>query len=232
MIKILILFALSISAVYASDAEIKATLQKSVPQIGQIQQINKSAVPGLYEVITQDHLFYTDAKAQFLIDGAVYDLKTMRNVTDDRSRKLFAVDFNKLPFELAVKKVKGSGERKLAFFTDPNCGFCKKLEKELLQIDNITIYRFMYPLFPGSEEKVKAIWCSEDRAKAWEELLLNEISPPAKNCDTPTAQVLALGKKLKVNGTPALIFSDGTINPGYLPAAELEKALAAAGKRR
>lgn len=228
MLKALLLFVASLSIAYAGEAEIKSTLQKKVPQIGQINQVVKSPVPGLYEVITQDHLFYTDDKAQFLIDGAVYDLKSMRNVTAERSRKLFALDFNQLPLELAVKQVKGNGERKLAVFTDPNCGFCKKLEKELRQIDNVTIYQFMYPLFPGSDEKVRAVWCSKDRSKAWDKLMQEDITPPAGTCDTPTEKVLALGKKLKVNGTPALIFADGTINPGYLPAAELEKALAAA----
>jgi thiol:disulfide interchange protein DsbC len=182
-------------------------------------------------VITQDHLFYTDEKAQFLIDGAVYDLKNMRNLTEERSRKLFALDFSKLPLELAVKIVKGKGERKLAIFTDPNCGFCKKLEKELLQIDNVTLYQFLYPVFAGSEEKSRAVWCSKDRVKAWNDLMLNDITPAAGNCEAPTAKILALGRKLKINGTPALIFADGTVNPGYMPAAELEKALTAAASR-
>jgi len=229
MYKILMfLLAASISSAYAGEAEIKSTLQKKLPQIGQINSVSKAPVPGLYEVVTQDHLFYTDDKAQFLIDGAVYDLKNMRNLTEERSRKLFALDFNQLPLELAVKKVKGNGERKLAIFTDPNCGFCKKLEKELKQIDNVTLYQFMYPVFPGSEEKVHAVWCSKDRAKAWDDLMQNDITPPTGTCDAPTAKVLALGRKLKVNGTPALVFADGTMNPGYLPAAELEKALTAA----
>lgn len=228
MFKALLLFVASLSIAYAGEAEIKSSLQKKVPQIGQINQVVKSPVPGLYEVITQDHLFYTDDKAQFLIDGAVYDLKSMRNITAERSRKLFALDFSQLPLELAVKQVRGKGERKLAIFTDPNCGFCKKLEKELRQIDNVTVYQFMYPLFPGSEEKTRAVWCSKDRSKAWDSLMQDDITPPAGTCDTPTEKVMALGKKLKVNGTPALIFADGTINPGYLPAAELEKALAAA----
>lgn len=232
MHKILILlFATSVSFAHAGEAEIKSTLQKKVPQIGQINSVNKSPVPGLYEVVTQDRLFYTDEKVGYLIDGAVFDLKTMRNITEERARKLFAIDFSKLPLELAVKQVRGKGERKLAIFTDPNCGFCKKLEKELLQIDNITIYQFLYPVFPGSEEKARGVWCSKDRSKAWDDLMQNDIAPAAGNCDTPTAKVLALGRKLKVNGTPALVFSDGTINPGYLPATELEKALTAAASR-
>jgi thiol:disulfide interchange protein DsbC len=225
MLKAFLLFIATLSIAYAGEAEIKSTLQKKVPQIGQINTVAKSPVPGLYEVITLDHLFYTDEKAQFLIDAAVYDLKSMRNITEERSRKLFALDFNKLPLELAVKQVKGNGSRKMAVFTDPNCGFCKKLEKELLQIDNITLYQFMYPIFPGSDEKVRGVWCSKDRSKAWNDMMQHDITPPPGNCDTPTEKVLALGRKLKINGTPGLIFADGTSNPGYMPAAELEKAL-------
>lgn len=228
---VFLMLSLVINSVLANEAEIKNSLQKKLPQIGQINQVNKSPVPGLFEIVTQDRLFYTDEKAQYLIDGAVFDLKNMRNITDERSRKLFAIDFSKLPLELAVKKVKGNGNRKLAIFTDPNCGFCKKLEQELKQIDNVTLYQFMYPIFPGSAEKVSGVWCSKDQAKAWDDLMQNGVTPPPGNCDTPTDQVMALGKKFKVNGTPALIFSDGTINPGYMPAAELEKALTVSASR-
>ncbi len=229
---LLLLLAVSFSVfVHANEAEIKSTLQKKIPQIGQINQVVKSPIPGLYEVITQDHLFYTDAKAQFLIDAAVYDLKNMRNITEERSRKLFAIDFDSLPLENAVKVVRGKGERKMAVFSDPNCGFCKKLEKEFLNIDNVTIYTFLYPTFQGSEEKSRAVWCSKDRVKAWNDLMLNDVTPTSGTCETPFAKNMALGKKLKVNGTPALVFADGTLNPGYMPAAQLEQALTAAASR-
>ncbi len=227
-----LLLAISFSLfTYANEAEIKSTLQKKVPQIGQINQVIKSPIPGLYEVVTQDHLFYTDDKAQFLIDGVVYDLKNMRNITEERSRKLFAIPFDSLPLENAVKVVRGKGERKIAVFSDPNCGFCKKQEKEFLNIDNLTIYTFLYPAFQGSEEKSRAVWCSKDRAKAWTDLMLKGVTPPAGTCEAPIAKNMELGKKLKVNGTPALVFADGTINPGYMPAAELEKAFTAAASR-
>ncbi len=229
---LLLLLAVSFSLfAYANEAEIKSTLQKKVPQIGQINQVIKSPIPGLYEVITQDHLFYTDEKALFLIDAAVYDLKSMRNITEERSRKLFAIDFDRLPLENAVKVVRGKGERKIAVFSDPNCGFCKKLEKEFLNIDNVTIYTFLYPTFQGSEEKSRAVWCSKDRVKAWNDLMLKNVTPPSGTCETPFAKNMELGKKLKVNGTPALVFADGTLNPGYMPAAQLEQALTAAASR-
>lgn len=222
---------LTISCAHAGEAEIKETLQKNYPRLGQIRQVSPAPIPGLYEVVTQDHLFYTDDKVQYLIDGSLYELKSMRNLTDERERKLFAIDFDSLPLKLALKKVKGNGSRKLVIFTDPNCGFCKRLEHELAKVDNITIYRMLYPVFPGSDEKVRNVLCSKNPNRAWENLLLNNKLPPAANCATQTNQVLALGQKYKVSGTPTLIFADGTLVPGYLPAATLEKALNDAASR-
>jgi thiol:disulfide interchange protein DsbC len=232
MFKTLALLLLSISLAHAAEtdktaAAIKDTLQKNYEQlIGPVNQVNKSPISGLYEVITGDHIFYTDKTAQYLIDGSMFDLKARRNLTEARARVLFAVDFSKLPLELAVKRVKGNGSRKMAYFADPNCGYCKKLEHELQSVNDVTLYLFLYPIFDGSAEKVQNIWCSADRAKSWEDLMLNGVQPPtAAKCDTPTDKVMALGRHLKVNGTPALIFANGVVNPGYLPAAELEKAL-------
>lgn len=209
----------------ADPATVKSILQKSYPQLGKIDKVYKAPFLGLYEVVSDDQLFYTDEKAQYLITGSIYDLKSGRNLSEERSRVLFAVDFNKLPFDLAIKKVKGNGQRKLAYFTDPNCGYCKKLEGELKNVDNITLYRFAYPIFPGSEEKVRNILCSKDPNKTWEDWMLNAKQPPVANCATQTEKVIALGNKFNVHGTPTLIFTDGTLIPGYLPAADLEKAL-------
>lgn len=231
MFRTLLLLLLSVSFAHAAETDktadaIKVTLQKNYEQlIGPVSQVNKSPISGLYEVITGDHIFYTDKTAQYLIDGSMFDMKARRNLTEARARVLFAVDFNKLPLELAVKKVKGNGSRKMAYFTDPNCGFCKKLEHEIQSVDNVTLYLFLYPIFEGSAEKVQAIWCSDDKVKAWDDLMINSVQPAPGKCDAPSNKVLALGKNLKVNGTPALIFANGIINPGYMPAAELDKAL-------
>ena len=227
MIKFLLVLLTSLSFTYAhaDAAKVKATLQKKYPQLDKIEQVHKANILGLYEVVMQGQLFYTDEKAQYLINGSIYDLKTNRNLTEDRSRKLFAVDFDKLPFELAVKKVKGNGQRKMAYFTDPNCGFCQKLEGELKNIDNVTLYLFMLTIFNGSDEKVRGVLCSKDPVRAWDDLMLNHVQPSAGTCDTPTAKVMEFSKTLNVNGTPALIFADGVIVPGFIPAAEIEKAL-------
>lgn len=230
MFRILLLLLLSatLSLAQAADSDksaaIKNTLQKNYGQfIGTVDEVNPSPIPGLYEVVSGYHIFYTDESVQYLIDGNLIDLKARRNLTEARSRQLLS--FDRLPLELAVKKVKGNGTRKMAYFTDPNCGYCKKLEQELKNIDDVTLYIFLYPIFQGSEEKVQAVWCSKDRVKAWSDLMLNGIQPVAGKCDTPTAQVKQLAAKLKVNGTPALIFADGVLVPGFLPGAQLEQAL-------
>ncbi|OGT00010.1 MAG: thiol:disulfide interchange protein [Gallionellales bacterium RBG_16_56_9] len=221
----LLLAALSSTCAYASEAKVKATLERDYPQIGKIQQVNKSPLPGLYEVVTQGQLLYTDEKAQYIINGNIFELKSGRNLTDERSRKLFAIDFNALPFELALKKVKGNGQRKMAYFSDPNCSFCRKLENELKNVDNVTLYLFLYPVFEGSDVKVRNVACSKNPFKAWDDLMLNNVQPPVGTCNASADKALELGKKFNVSGTPTLIFADGTLVPGYLPGPELEKAL-------
>ena len=228
---LLMLAAVFCLSAHADEAKVKSILKKNYPQIGNVENVYKAPYLGLYEVVTDDQLFYTDEKAQYLINGSIYDMKNGRNLTEERSRKLFAVDFDKLPFEIAVKRVKGNGQRKMAYLTDPNCGYCKKLEGELKNMDNVTLYRFLYPIFPGSDEKVRNILCSADPNKTWEDWMLNGVLPPSGNCATQTEKVLALGKKLHVNGTPTLIFADGVQVPGYMPAADLEKALNGAPSR-
>jgi thiol:disulfide interchange protein DsbC len=225
---VLPLVLLVASSAYASEATVLARLQKNYPQLGKVEQVHASPIPGLYEVVALDHVFYTDEDARYLIDGQIYDLRTMRNLTEERERKLFAVDFDKLPFDLAIKQVKGNGKRRMLVFTDPNCTFCKRLEGELQKVDNVTIYRLLFPIFPGSEEKVRDVWCSKDRNQAWEDMMVRGVTPPPATkpgCSYPVGKAMAWGKKLRVNGTPAMVFSDGMLVPGALPSDEIEKAL-------
>ena len=225
---LLLLFAILPSA-HAGEKEIRQTLHSNFPGIS-VEHIAKTPYAGLYEVVIDGQLLYTDAKGQYVFDGSMIESKSRRNLSDERRRVLFAIEFDKLPLELAVKKVKGSGKRKMAYFTDPNCSFCKRLEKELSKVNDVTLYRFMYPLFPGSDEIVRNVLCSKDPNKAWEDWMLSEIVPAAATCDTQTDKVKALGQKLHVNGTPNLIFGNGMQSPGYLPAEELEKNLNQAKK--
>ncbi|WP_435628411.1 DsbC family protein [Candidatus Ferrigenium straubiae] len=220
-----------LSCAQAGEEEIRQSLQGKFPNIGKLEHIVKTPYAGLYEVVINDQLLYTDAQGQYLFDGSVIEVNSRRDMTEERRRVLFAIEFDKLPFDLAVKKVKGNGKRKLAYFSDPNCGFCKRLEKELSKVNDVTLYLFLYPIFQGSDELVRNVYCAKNPVKAWDELMLDGKVPTNASCKTPTDKVLALGKKLRVNGTPNLIFGNGIQIPGYLPAEELEKRLNEAGKK-
>lgn len=228
-----LLAALSFTHAHAdADTEkVKAALKKSDPQLDNVENIKKSNIPGLYEVVIQGQLMYADESGQFIINGSIYDIKNKRNLTDERSRQLFKVDFDKLPFDLAIKKVRGNGKRKMAYFTDPNCGYCQKLEAEMKDLNNFTLHIFMMTTFAGSAEKVKGVLCSKNPVKAWDNLMLKQIQPPTGTCDTPSIeQVMQLSRKLRVNGTPAMFFTDGILVPGYMSVAEIEDALNRGGK--
>ena len=220
----LFLFTL-LSFAQAGENEIRKSLQSKFPGIGKIEHIVKTPYSGMYEVVIDDQLLYTDAQGEYLFEGNIIEAKSRRDLSGERRHVLFAIDFDKLPLDLAIKKVKGNGKRKLAIFTDPNCSFCKRLEKELSGISDVTLYFFLYPIFPGSDEIVRNVLCSKNPIKAWDDWMLSEISPAKAVCTTQTEKVMALGQKLHVNGTPNLIFGNGIQAPGYLPAEELEKNL-------
>jgi thiol:disulfide interchange protein DsbC len=227
----LFLFIL-LSSAHAGENEIRNSLQSKFPGIGKIEHIVKTPFAGLYEIVIDDQLLYTDAQGEYLFEGNVIETKSRRDLSGERRRVLFAIDFDKLPLELAVKKVKGNGKRKLAIFTDPNCTFCRRLEKELSGISDVTLYFFMYPIFPGSDEIVRNVLCAKNPIKAWDDWMLSEIAPAKAICDTQTEKVMALGQKLHVNGTPNLIFGSGIQSPGFLPVEELEKNLNETGKKQ
>lgn len=220
-----------LSSAYAAENEIRQSLQSKFPNIGKLEHVVKTPYAGLYEVVIGDQLLYTDAQGLYLFDGSVIEVSNRTDLTEQRRRQLFAIEFDKLPLDLAVKKVKGNGKRKMAYFTDPNCGYCKKLEKELSKVSDVTLYLFLYPIFQGSDEIVRNVRCAKDPVKAWDDLMLNGVTPPGASCKLPTEKVKALGKKLRVTGTPNLIFADGVQAPGYLPAEELEKRLSEAAKK-
>ena len=230
MKKFLALFLLVLmSSSYAGEKEIRQLMQSNFPSMGKIDHVANSGILGLYEITTDGQLYYVDENAQYLFDGHIIETATKRDLTELRKRKLFAVEFDKLPLELAVKRVKGNGKRKMAYFTDPNCSFCKRLEKEIEKVNDVTLYIYMYPIFPGSDEIVRNVRCAKNPVKAWSNFMLDGNAPASANCETTTDKVLALGQKLRINGTPNLIFSNGVQTPGYLPAEELEKHLNEAG---
>jgi thiol:disulfide interchange protein DsbC len=213
---------------HAQEAAIRKTLAERLPQLGKIDEINKTPMSGLFEVRVGNELFYTDADGNFLIQGNLIDTKLQRNLTEERMDKLLAIDFSALPVKDAFTIVRGSGKRKVAVFEDPNCGYCKRFERDLQKVDNVTIYMFLYPILgPDSTDKSRNIWCAKDRAKAWQDFMVRDQAAPAASCDTGAlARNLEFGKKYKITGTPTLVFADGSRVPGAIGAAQVEKLLA------
>ena len=221
---------LSLSAT-AQEATIRKALAERIPQMDKIDEVRPTPMAGLFEVRIGTDLFYTDAKGNYVIQGELIDTKARRNLTEDRIAKLTAVDFSALPLKDAFTIVRGDGKRKVAVFEDPNCGYCKRFERDMQNVDNVTVYLFLYPILsPDSAEKSRNIWCAKDKAAAWQDYMVKDKTPAAASCDTSALQRnLALGKKYKITGTPTLIFADGSRVPGAIGAKDVEKHLASAG---
>ena len=221
---------LACTAASAQEANIRKALAERIPQMDKIDEVRPTPMKGLFEVRIGTDLFYTDAQGNYVIQGELIDTKARRNLTEDRINKLTAVDFAALPLKDAFTVVRGDGKRKLAVFEDPNCGYCKRFERDLQNVDNVTVYMFLYPILsPDSAEKSRNIWCAKDKAAAWHDQMLRDKSAPAASCDTSALQRnLAFGRKYKITGTPTLIFADGSRVPGAIGAQEVEKRLAEA----
>jgi thiol:disulfide interchange protein DsbC len=191
-----------------------------------ISHVAKTPYFGLYEVMFDDQMLYVDAKAEYFFVGSIFDAKSKVNLTERRTREINRVAWSDLPLDLAIKKVKGTGARRLAVFSDADCPFCARLEQTLKDVDDVTIYTFLYPidqLHPDAARKSRLIWCSPDKVKAWDAFFVNGALPDnAGECANPVAATAELGRKLKVTATPTLVFADGTVVPGALPAQNLE----------
>lgn len=188
---------------------------------------------GLYELLVGGQLLYVDKDVSFVIVGTMLDPRTRENLTQKRLDTALKVDFKSLPLERAVKTVRGDGSRVLVTFEDPNCGYCKRLWQNMAELKNVTIYTFLYPILsPDSHEKSKAIWCSKDRAASWDEHMVRNKPPAAgsADCKTPLEENVALGRELGINGTPTIIFADGTRTAGALPVTAIEQRLATVKK--
>lgn len=228
----ILLVALFSSGALADEASLRRAIEATYPKV-RIESITKTNYAGLYEVFLDGQIIYTDEKFSFLIaEGRLVEPKTKRDITGERMDELTKVDFAALPFDQAIKIVKGNGSKKLAVFSDPDCPYCKRLEqKELVNITDVTIYTFLYPLeqlHPDAGNKSKAIWCAPDRAKAWTDWAMNgQLPEGAASCDTPLDKVADLGRKLGITSTPTLIFTSGKRILGAYPAKEIEKAMSA-----
>ncbi len=214
----------------AEEAQIRRALAAELGS-NAVEAVSPGPMPGIWEVLvrTRDgkQVVYTDATGSYLIQGSIYDVRNGRDLTEERMRKLTAIKFESLPLDQAVKVKRGDGRRTLVMFSDPYCPYCQKFEQALQQVDDITVYVFMYPVIrPQAADHSRAVWCSPDRAKAWLELALDHKRPAASpDCDNPVEKNLQLGRALRVNSTPTLILANGERVSGGMSAKALQDAL-------
>ncbi|HEX4331716.1 MAG TPA: DsbC family protein [Usitatibacter sp.] len=223
-------FALAAAAVHAqSDIDaVKSELKKKLPDSPAPESVHKTPYGGLYEIVSGGEIYYTNDKADFIVAGSVIDLKTKENVTDARMRQVNMIKWDALPLDQAIKVVRGNGSRKIAIFEDPNCGYCKRLERDLQGVTDITVYVLLYPILsPDSVTQSKAIWCSSDRGKTWLDHMVRDTAISGdSSCSTPVDKILALGQAKRVHGTPTIVFENGERIPGAIPISEIEKKFA------
>ncbi len=209
------------TAAIAGEADVKRALEA---KIGKVEKLAKSPVGGLWEAVIGGQVFYADDSGQYAFIGNLIEVKSGRNLTSEKQ-------FSMMPLSLAIKQVRGNGKNVLVTFEDPNCGYCKKLAKDMQKLKNVTLYTFLYPVLgEDSAEKSKAIWCAADKAKAWNDWMINNksVGTAPEKCDLAGLDAsVELGRKLRINGTPALFFGNGERVGGYIPVEEIEKRFAA-----
>ncbi|MHB1250074.1 MAG: DsbC family protein [Polaromonas sp.] len=230
-IALLCLMAGSLNAAFAQEAAIRKNLAERLPGFAKIDEVSKTPMSGLYEIrINGSDIFYTDAEGNFLLQGNLIDTRGKRNLTGERIEKLSTIDFDALPYKDAFTIVRGTGIRKLAVFEDPNCPYCKRLERDLEKVNDVTIYLFLYPILgQDSIEKSRNIWCAKDKSQAWINWMVREQPAAKASCDTTALERnVEFGKKYRITGTPTMFFADGSRVPGAISAQQIEKSLASA----
>ncbi|QWD81756.1 DsbC family protein [Polynucleobacter sp. MWH-S4W17] len=207
------------------EQQLRAEIQKKLGANAKVKSVSPAPVSGLYEVLVGNDIFYTDTTGKYLIQGEIIELASGKNITEQRQTDLNRIKWSDLTPANAIKNVRGNGSRQLAVFSDPNCGYCKRLEKSLQQLDNITIYTYLIPILsPDSTQKAKQIWCSSDPYKTYIDWMVNGIAPSGKGeCSTPLDKNMAFAKTYGITGTPTLFFTDGSRFPGAVQINDIEK---------
>ncbi len=219
---------LAAGTAWGSEAVIRKALQARFPDM-QVESVSKTPFNNLYEVVLGGRILYTDEKASFLFIGNLLDTRgagAEKDLTRERVAQLTAQALRKST-DNAIKRVRGNGKRVVYTFEDPNCSYCRELQKELLKLNDVTIYTFLWPILSqDSLDKSRAVWCSKDRAKAWDDLMSRGVAPQnSAKCDTPFDKNIELAQRFGARGTPAVFLADGNTIGGLVPAEKLEQAL-------
>ena len=211
----------------AQESVIRKNLAARMSGLPTIDEVRPTPMTNLYEVRIGDDLLYTDAEANFLIQGKLLDTKAQKNLTDERISKLTAIDFKSLPTKNAFTIKRGNGKRQLAVFADPNCGYCKRFEADIEKLKDVTVHVYLIPILgQDSVAKTRNIWCAKDKAKTWSDWMIKGVTPANASCDTGAIDAnLALAQKHRITGTPTVVFESGQRVPGAIPVAQVEQLL-------
>ena len=219
-------FAHAATQAQADEAAIRKTLADRMPKLPKIDEISKTPIPGVYELRIGTDILYSDETGAYVFEGAMLDTKTQTDLTRARIEKLTMIDVASLPAKDALVFKQGTGERKLIVFADPNCGYCKHVERDLVKMKDVTIHTYLLPILGAdSNAKSRDIWCAKDNAKAWRTWMVDGAAPQKQDdkCDTAAlSRNLELARKYKINSTPAVVFEDGSRSPGAMPLERIE----------
>jgi thiol:disulfide interchange protein DsbC len=237
LVALALLLVLAVPA-SADEAAVRRMIQDKLRGSGRIESVQKAPLGDLYEVVIRSDegllVYYADGDAKVIIVGQMIDAKSGRNLTAERQRKLTAVKWESLPLQWAITTVRGSGRRKIAILSDPNCPYCKRLEEDVAKLDDITVHILPYAVVkPESVRQAKAVWCSQDRAKAWNDLMFRRIEPQAApDCDSPIEKLVEFGRRMGANSTPTWFLENGERYSGALPLEDVRKVLDEASPAR
>lgn len=216
--------------VSADELAVRRMMEEKLRGSGQLESVQKMPFD-LYEVVVRSPdgpaIYYVDSRATVIIAGKVFDAMSGRNLTEERQRKLSAIKWESLPLQWAITSVRGSGRRKIAILSDPNCPYCKRFEEDLAKLDDITVHILPYAILSStSVRQAKAVWCSKDRAKAWNELMLRRIEPrPERDCDAPVEKLVEFGRGIGANATPTWFLESGERFSGAMPLEQVRRLL-------
>jgi thiol:disulfide interchange protein DsbC len=222
---------LFLPAAFADEAAVRRMVQEKLRSDGRIESVQKAPFADLYEVVIRGpdgvQVYYVDGKATVIIAGQAIDAKSGRNLTEERQRALDRIKWESLPFDWAITSKRGTGRRKIAILSDPNCPYCKRFEEDLAKLDDITVHIFPFAVIkPESVRQAKSVWCSKDRVKAWNDLMFRRIEPQAApDCDTPVEKLVEYGRKLGATSTPTWFLETGERHSGAMPLEQVRKLL-------
>ena len=224
-----------VNAAPTAEDVIKQSLKKIDARLS-VVAIEPAEMEGMYAVeLNTGELLYSDAKGEYFMLGQLFRLSDQEgfvNLTEGKRKQQRLDQIAKIEEkDMIVFPAEGTHKATVTVFTDVDCGYCRKLHKEVPTLNKMGI-QVNYLAFPragvGSRtyNVMESIWCAApDQRNAMMTKAKSGQQVEAKSCDSPVAQQMMLGQSVGVTGTPALVFEDGTLMPGYLPAAQLARAL-------